>query len=68
MSVVMAPPQHFPDIIIFISFAVQDNIAERECCGVPCKCIGTRGDRGSIGLGGSKVSRPSILLFICENV
>ncbi|XP_061547693.1 collagen alpha-3(VI) chain-like isoform X5 [Phycodurus eques] len=31
-----------------------DNIAERECCGVPCKCTGTRGDRGSIGASGSK--------------
>ncbi|XP_051938851.1 collagen alpha-3(VI) chain isoform X16 [Hippocampus zosterae] len=31
-----------------------DNIAERECCGVPCKCTGTRGDRGSIGVSGPK--------------
>ncbi|XP_035532200.1 collagen alpha-3(VI) chain-like isoform X3 [Morone saxatilis] len=31
-----------------------DNIAERDCCGVPCKCIGTRGDRGAVGLPGSK--------------
>ncbi|XP_059198609.1 collagen alpha-3(VI) chain [Centropristis striata] len=31
-----------------------DNIAERECCGVPCKCNGNRGDRGAVGLGGSK--------------
>ncbi|XP_061697353.1 collagen alpha-3(VI) chain isoform X2 [Syngnathoides biaculeatus] len=31
-----------------------DNIAERECCGVPCKCTGTRGDRGSIGISGPK--------------
>ncbi|XP_051258609.1 collagen alpha-3(VI) chain isoform X1 [Dicentrarchus labrax] len=31
-----------------------DNIAERDCCGVPCKCIGTRGDRGAVGLSGSK--------------
>ncbi|XP_041663504.1 collagen alpha-3(VI) chain [Cheilinus undulatus] len=31
-----------------------DNIAERECCGVPCKCTGTRGDRGAVGLPGSK--------------
>uniref|UniRef100_UPI0037E78497 collagen alpha-3(VI) chain-like isoform X2 n=1 Tax=Semicossyphus pulcher TaxID=241346 RepID=UPI0037E78497 len=33
-----------------------DNIAERECCGIPCKCTGTRGDRGSVGLPGSKGS------------
>ncbi|XP_041806068.1 collagen alpha-3(VI) chain-like isoform X3 [Chelmon rostratus] len=33
-----------------------DNIAERECCGVPCKCTGTRGDRGGVGLPGSKGS------------
>ncbi|XP_069554856.1 collagen alpha-3(VI) chain [Brachyistius frenatus] len=31
-----------------------DNIAERECCGVPCKCTGTRGDRGGVGQPGSK--------------
>nr|XP_046259078.1 uncharacterized protein LOC124066600 isoform X3 [Scatophagus argus] len=31
-----------------------DNIAERECCAVPCKCIGTRGDRGAVGLPGPK--------------
>ncbi|XP_068581291.1 collagen alpha-3(VI) chain-like isoform X2 [Cebidichthys violaceus] len=31
-----------------------DNIAERECCGVPCKCSGTRGDRGAVGLSGTK--------------
>ncbi|KAM6979329.1 collagen alpha-3(VI) chain-like isoform 2-T2 [Tautogolabrus adspersus] len=31
-----------------------DNIAERDCCGVPCKCTGTRGDRGAVGLPGSK--------------
>ncbi|XP_045563870.1 collagen alpha-3(VI) chain isoform X4 [Salmo salar] len=31
-----------------------DNIAERECCAVPCKCTGTRGDRGAVGLGGLK--------------
>ncbi|XP_061580269.1 collagen alpha-3(VI) chain-like [Cololabis saira] len=31
-----------------------DNIAERECCGVPCKCTGTRGDRGAVGQPGSK--------------
>ncbi|XP_061774643.1 collagen alpha-3(VI) chain-like isoform X4 [Nerophis ophidion] len=31
-----------------------DNIAERECCGVPCKCTGARGDRGSVGLSGLK--------------
>ncbi|KAM9710050.1 collagen alpha-3(VI) chain-like isoform 2-T2 [Menidia menidia] len=33
-----------------------DNIAERECCGVPCKCTGNRGDRGAVGLPGSKGS------------
>ncbi|KAL0964069.1 hypothetical protein UPYG_G00317950 [Umbra pygmaea] len=33
-----------------------DNIAERECCAVPCKCTGTRGDRGGVGLGGPKGS------------
>ncbi|XP_010766716.1 collagen alpha-3(VI) chain-like isoform X2 [Notothenia coriiceps] len=31
-----------------------DNIAERECCAVPCKCTGTRGDRGAVGLPGTK--------------
>ncbi|XP_053139073.1 collagen alpha-3(VI) chain isoform X2 [Hemicordylus capensis] len=31
-----------------------DNIAERECCGVPCKCSGQRGDRGLPGLIGPK--------------
>ncbi|XP_047226561.1 collagen alpha-3(VI) chain-like isoform X3 [Girardinichthys multiradiatus] len=31
-----------------------DNIAERECCGVPCKCTGNRGDRGAVGLSGIK--------------
>uniref|UniRef100_A0A672J1H2 Collagen, type VI, alpha 3 n=1 Tax=Salarias fasciatus TaxID=181472 RepID=A0A672J1H2_SALFA len=31
-----------------------DSIAERECCGVPCKCTGTRGDRGAVGQPGSK--------------
>ncbi|XP_056145051.1 collagen alpha-3(VI) chain-like isoform X2 [Lampris incognitus] len=33
-----------------------DNIAERECCAVPCKCTGTRGDRGGVGLPGLKGS------------
>ncbi|XP_037832059.1 collagen alpha-3(VI) chain isoform X2 [Kryptolebias marmoratus] len=33
-----------------------DNVAERECCGVPCKCTGTRGDRGAVGLPGYKGS------------
>ncbi|KAM9851036.1 collagen alpha-3(VI) chain-like [Aulostomus maculatus] len=33
-----------------------DNIAERECCGVPCKCTGTRGDRGGVGVSGLKGS------------
>lgn len=33
-----------------------DNIAERECCAVPCKCTGTRGDRGAVGRSGSKGS------------
>lgn len=31
-----------------------DNIAEREICGVPCKCTGNRGDRGGVGQPGSK--------------
>ncbi|XP_072542553.1 collagen alpha-3(VI) chain [Salminus brasiliensis] len=31
-----------------------DNIAERECCSVPCKCTGQRGDRGAVGLPGPK--------------
>ncbi|XP_077583777.1 collagen alpha-3(VI) chain isoform X2 [Stigmatopora nigra] len=31
-----------------------DNIAERECCGVACKCTGARGDRGGIGISGPK--------------
>ncbi|KAG7467427.1 hypothetical protein MATL_G00153670 [Megalops atlanticus] len=31
-----------------------DNIAERECCSVPCKCTGQRGDRGPVGLPGPK--------------
>ncbi|MGH0153081.1 UNVERIFIED_CONTAM: hypothetical protein FKN15_023815 [Acipenser sinensis] len=31
-----------------------DNVAERECCGVPCKCTGQRGDRGSPGIPGIK--------------
>ncbi|XP_035391851.1 LOW QUALITY PROTEIN: uncharacterized protein col6a3 [Electrophorus electricus] len=31
-----------------------DNIAERECCSVPCKCTGHRGDRGAVGLPGQK--------------
>lgn len=44
---------------MLFSFATQDNIAERECCGVPCKCIGTRGDRGGSGLTGSKVLQTS---------
>uniref|UniRef100_A0A3Q3LVA2 Collagen type VI alpha 3 chain n=1 Tax=Mastacembelus armatus TaxID=205130 RepID=A0A3Q3LVA2_9TELE len=33
-----------------------DNIAERECCEVPCKCTGPRGDRGAVGFPGSKGS------------
>ncbi|XP_024116256.1 collagen alpha-3(VI) chain isoform X3 [Oryzias melastigma] len=33
-----------------------DNIAERECCGVPCKCTGHRGDRGAVGQPGLKGS------------
>ncbi|XP_078119206.1 collagen alpha-3(VI) chain isoform X4 [Sander vitreus] len=33
-----------------------DNIAERVCCAVPCKCTGTRGDRGAVGLSGPKGS------------
>ncbi|XP_044287891.1 collagen alpha-3(VI) chain isoform X3 [Varanus komodoensis] len=31
-----------------------DNIAEKACCGVPCKCSGQRGDRGLPGLIGPK--------------
>ncbi|XP_041936482.1 collagen alpha-3(VI) chain-like isoform X2 [Alosa sapidissima] len=31
-----------------------DNIAERECCSVPCKCTGQRGDRGAVGQPGLK--------------
>ncbi|KAJ8252818.1 hypothetical protein GJAV_G00205950 [Gymnothorax javanicus] len=33
-----------------------DNIAERECCSVPCKCTGQRGDRGPVGSPGLKGS------------
>lgn len=50
-------------IKMLFSFAVQDNIAERECCGVPCKCIGTRGDRGGVGLAGSKVLQTLYVLI-----
>lgn len=46
---------------------MQDNIAERECCGVPCKCIGTRGDRGGVGLPGFKVSKPFNSLYQKQN-
>ncbi|XP_028925408.1 collagen alpha-3(VI) chain isoform X4 [Ornithorhynchus anatinus] len=31
-----------------------DSIAERACCGVPCKCSGQRGDRGVLGNIGQK--------------
>ncbi|KAK2501378.1 hypothetical protein MC885_001210, partial [Smutsia gigantea] len=31
-----------------------DNIAEKACCGIPCKCSGQRGDRGSLGSIGPK--------------
>ncbi|XP_043820468.1 collagen alpha-3(VI) chain [Dromiciops gliroides] len=31
-----------------------DSIAERACCGVPCKCSGQRGDRGPLGSVGPK--------------
>ncbi|XP_034862669.1 collagen alpha-3(VI) chain isoform X2 [Mirounga leonina] len=31
-----------------------DNIAEKACCGVPCKCSGQRGDRGPLGSIGPK--------------
>ncbi|XP_033028202.1 collagen alpha-3(VI) chain isoform X3 [Lacerta agilis] len=31
-----------------------DNIAEKACCGVPCKCSGQRGDRGLPGSIGPK--------------
>ncbi|KAK3568977.1 hypothetical protein QTP86_021372 [Hemibagrus guttatus] len=33
-----------------------DNIAEMECCSVPCKCTGQRGYRGAVGPIGSKGS------------
>ncbi|KAB5576700.1 hypothetical protein PHYPO_G00201460 [Pangasianodon hypophthalmus] len=33
-----------------------DNIAEMECCSVPCKCTGQRGYRGAVGLIGPKGS------------
>ncbi|KAF5892100.1 collagen alpha-3(VI) chain isoform X3, partial [Clarias magur] len=33
-----------------------DNIAEMECCSVPCKCTGQRGYRGAVGPVGSKGS------------
>ncbi|CAI5761854.1 collagen alpha-3(VI) chain isoform X1 [Podarcis lilfordi] len=33
-----------------------DNIAEKACCGVPCKCSGQRGDRGLPGSIGPKGS------------
>ncbi|XP_078537492.1 collagen alpha-3(VI) chain [Lissotriton helveticus] len=33
-----------------------DNIAEKACCGVPCKCSGQRGDRGGLGTIGTKGS------------
>lgn len=52
-------------IKMLFSLATQDNIAERECCGVPCKCIGTRGDRGGVGLAGSKVIR-TVYVFVTE--
>ncbi|XP_057359373.1 collagen alpha-3(VI) chain isoform X2 [Manis pentadactyla] len=31
-----------------------DNIAEKACCGIPCKCSGQRGDRGLLGSIGPK--------------
>ncbi|XP_056611528.1 collagen alpha-3(VI) chain isoform X1 [Triplophysa dalaica] len=31
-----------------------DNIAERDCCSVPCKCNGQRGQRGAVGTAGPK--------------
>ncbi|KAG9473389.1 hypothetical protein GDO78_016524 [Eleutherodactylus coqui] len=31
-----------------------DNIAEKGCCGVPCKCSGERGDFGAPGVSGTK--------------
>lgn len=37
------------------SVFIQDNIAERECCSVPCKCAGQRGYRGGVGFAGQKV-------------
>lgn len=44
------------NILHKIIFPTQDNIAERECCGVPCKCTGHRGDRGAVGQPGLKGS------------
>lgn len=42
-------------IILFWLSLFKDNIAERECCSVPCKCNGQRGDRGAVGVPGPKV-------------
>uniref|UniRef100_A0A8C3UBZ4 Collagen alpha-3(VI) chain n=1 Tax=Catharus ustulatus TaxID=91951 RepID=A0A8C3UBZ4_CATUS len=39
-----------------------DNIAERTCCKVPCKCSGQRGDRGVPGPIGPKVGHFTQLL------
>lgn len=53
--------------IIFIFFAIKDNIAERACCGVPCKCTGTRGDRGAVGFAGTKVSTVKPFDLLCTS-
>lgn len=37
-------------------------MAEKACCGVPCKCSGQRGDRGPLGSIGPKVCWPRPLL------
>lgn len=42
-------------VVFFFVVVVKDNIAERECCSVPCKCNGQRGDRGGVGVPGPKV-------------
>lgn len=38
-----------------VCVSLQDNIAERTCCGVHCKCSGQEGDRGLPGPIGQKV-------------
>lgn len=46
-----------------INSLFKDNIAERECCSVPCKCNGQRGDRGAVGVPGPKVK----YIFLLRN-